>query len=253
MEPPPGPRARHRAANTALPPMIWSDMYLRRGLAHGGVTTTLADQHARGGSCAPAASGMSPWFTGTTTTRMQPDVRPSAARPRASSARPMVFAGGLWTWVGPAPAVGQDASRLVFPPCAPARRTAIRHRGGHRLGRQRRRVPACWQRCTACSLYAEYNYTGDTGTDLAGRAFSLPARAKPAAPFALHGASSTRPPGVVPRERRPRQRRPSFCCTRTRLIPLYARRHAGHVRFSGFYADLARNDLPPSAARPAGL
>ena len=144
-----------------------------------------------------------------------------------------MFAGGLWTWIGPAPA--QDKMRRASIPALRACEkngvdTVVGTAWGDN-GAECGLLAALY----GMQLYAEYNYTGATDTDWLDARF-LACTGEPAAPFALMSQFNT-PPGVVSRDENP-VNVSKFLLYEDPLIPLYARDTQG-MCFSGFYADLA--------------
>lgn len=144
-----------------------------------------------------------------------------------------MFAGGLWTWIGPAPALDK-MRRASLPALRACEKNGVDTVVGTAWGDNGAEC-SLLAALYGMQLYAEYNYTGEPDTDWLDARF-LACTGEPAAPFALMSQFNT-PPGVVSRDENP-VNVSKFLLYEDPLIPLYARDTQG-MCFSGFYADLA--------------
>lgn len=222
-------RVRDIARKHGFSPMIWSDMYLCAASPTGSYydpADPIPDQ-VRQAVCEDVA--LVYWDYGHND---QADYERLLRLHRQFPAE-TVFAGGLWTWIGPAPALDKMAASSV-----PALR-ACEKAGVNMV------VGTAWgDNGAECSLltalygmqlYAEYDYTGRTDAEWIGGRFAV-CVGEPAAPFLLMPRFNT-PPGIRSRDAMP-VNASKFLLYEDPLLPLFARDTQG-MRFAAFYEDLA--------------
>ena len=184
------------AQKYSLQPMIWSDMYLRAASPTGGYYDAPGQLPADVLSAARRDVPLVYWDY----YHNEQPVYEHLLHVHAQFGAPVVFAGGLWTWAGPAPAV--DKMRASSLPGLHACETKWDTlRVCHRLGRQRRRTANLLTALYGMQLYAEYDYTGDTRPDVVDERFRACTGEDPAA-FAYMGDFNT-PPGVAAKSEDP--------------------------------------------------
>ena len=218
------------AQKYSLQPMIWSDMYLRAASPTGGYYDAPGQLPADVLSAARRDVPLVYWDY----YHNEQPVYEHLLHVHAQFGAPVVFAGGLWTWVGPAPAV--DKMRASSLPGLHACETngirSVFATAWGDNGGEANLLTALY----GMQLYAEYDYTGDTRPDVVDERFRACTGEDPAA-FAYMGDFNT-PPGVAAKSEDP-VNAAKFLLYEDPLVPLFAADTAG-MSFSGFYADLAR-------------